>query len=112
MMIVNERNCSGNLAVRYFLLMLNEVIANHVTDCQRPIFISFLSDHSVQFFEQRAAQRNSKTCNLIFAHGARVMSSGSPRSHYACPITKFSRAVSTTTLLTWLNLLISVMRSI
>ena len=30
-----------------------------------------------------------------------------PRSPYACPITRFPRAVSTTTLLTWLNSLIS-----
>ena len=72
-MVVNERDCSSDFAVCCLLAMLNEVIANHVTDCQRPIFISLLLDHSVQLIEERSAQGDSKTCNLMFSHGAQAV---------------------------------------
>jgi hypothetical protein len=52
MMVVYEGDCSRNLAVCHLLPMLNEMIANHVTDRQRPISVSLLFDHSIKFFEQ------------------------------------------------------------
>lgn len=73
MVIVDDRDCSGDFAVCHFLLMFHEVVAHHVTDRQRAVSISFLPDHAVEFFKQGSAYGNTKTRNLIFGHQARLM---------------------------------------
>jgi len=53
MMIVNNSDRSGHLAVSYFLLMADKMVANHVADGQRAISIPLFLNHPVELVEQR-----------------------------------------------------------
>ncbi len=53
-MIVNNRDRAGHLAVSYLLLMSNKMVANHVADGQRAISIPLFLNHPVELIEQRS----------------------------------------------------------
>lgn len=73
MMIVDNGDRSGHLAVSYFLLMPDKMVANHVADGQRAISIPLFLHHPVELVEQRSTQRNAETRNLILGHKARII---------------------------------------
>jgi hypothetical protein len=53
-MIVNESEGSRHLALSKFLLVINEMIANHVAESQRAISIPLFPNHPVKLIEQRS----------------------------------------------------------
>ena len=73
MMVVNDRDRSGHLAVSYFLLVPDEMVANHVADGQRAISIPLFLNHPVELVEQRSAQRNTETRDLVLGHRASII---------------------------------------
>ena len=46
--VVNERDRAGDFFVAEFLAMLDQVVADHVRDGQRPVAVAFLGGHLVQ----------------------------------------------------------------
>jgi hypothetical protein len=59
-MIVHQRDGAGDLPALRLLLMLNEVIANHVSDGQRTVGIAFLVHHAVELPHQLSRQRHTE----------------------------------------------------
>lgn len=58
--VIDERDATGNLAFAQLLSMLNKVGADHVSDGQRTVVIAFFAAHLIKFAEKIFVNRDAE----------------------------------------------------
>jgi hypothetical protein len=88
-MIENKGDRARGLNIPEILLVLDEVVGNHVRNGERTVVVAFFPDHFVQLPKQRLLQGNAESCNAFFSHDVSHTTTGAAGS--GMPFGRFSR---------------------
>ena len=64
-MIENERDCARDFVVAVMLMMLDEMIADHVGERLRTVVVTFLFRHRIEIAQQFFWQRGAEACGVL-----------------------------------------------
>ena len=70
--IIHQRDRAGRIDVAELLLVLHELVGDHVRDRERAVAVAFFPDHFIQLAKQRLAQGNAQPGYTFLLH-ARIM---------------------------------------
>jgi hypothetical protein len=68
MMVIDQRDSSHGFSIRHLLLVLHEMVANHVRNRQRPVLVTLFSRHPAKLPEEIPVHGYTETFNALCAH--------------------------------------------
>jgi len=68
-MVVYQRDRARDFLVAKFLLMLDELVTNHISDGERAVVVALFRGHLVELLQQCWRQGHAKSDNRFVFHG-------------------------------------------